>query len=240
MVMNGGQYGSYDPAAPGLGIEAAIAAAQARAAVTGAGGAPVTARPHTRPTPPPQLLPGQFGVGMGAGLGLLPAVLPVATAIAPYVPAVATGVGIAGAAWGLLQALGLGEGEGIFGFDVFGGDTGVLQVPGQDIPLQGPGLAEPEPKYIVWEKHYPWGNMYRLNIRGKTVMARWSRTKGWKTWVPMKMAVIGKKIPTHKSLTRLRRLLKKHQDDAKTILKITQPSALTAYATRKTQYYKKK
>lgn len=40
------------------------------------------------------------------------------------------------------------------------------------------------------------------------------------------IAHIGKNMPSHKMLTRLRRNLKKHADDARTILKIVNPRSL--------------
>ena len=112
------------------------------------------------------------------------------------------------------------------------------QAPGVgSIPLGGPGLAEPPAQWVVKEWHRridsrdgdftlqyylvkPPGRAYRILMYN-------TRTRAWKSWGMPRPAVIGKNMPSHKMLTRLRRNLSKHGADAKTILKITNP---TAYA----------
>lgn len=216
-------------------------------------------QPSTR-TPAGQLAifrgPGA-GVGIGAGAGViggpyptlappppqqvaLPAI-PVALAgLGAAVPALAGIAGVAAAGYGLAQAFGLGEGEGIFGFDLFGGDT--QMIPGTPIELGGPGLAEPGPGtgwnlLKEWHVNYDWGTLQyyliqKIGSKGRH-SNRWialynTRTKLWKAWrwVPPKLAVIGKNMPRHQMLVRLRHNLSRHTADAKGLLKITSPHSL--------------
>lgn len=65
--------------------------------------------------------------------------------------------------------------------------------------------------------------------RGYRIYMYNPRTKRWKSWALPKPAVIGKNLPSHKMLTRLRRNLKRHADDANTILRLTNP---VSYAKR--------
>jgi len=66
-----------------------------------------------------------------------------------------------------------------------------------------------------------------INDRGtKRIYMYNQRTKGWKTWPMPRLAVIGKNMPSHQMITRLRRNLKRHSDDAVTILKLTAPGKL--------------
>ena len=149
-----------------------------------------------------------------------------------YLPAALAGLGglFAGA-----QALGLGEGEGLFGVDVFGGAP--QQAAPGGVPFVGPGLREPAAEYVVkeWKRRIdsregdynlqfylvkPPGRAYRIYMYSQ-------RTRGWKSWALPRPAVIGKNMPSHRMLTRLRRNLKKHAADAKTILQVASP---TAYA----------
>lgn len=176
------------------------------------------------------------GIGGGGG-GSAPAIAvppPAVMGAAAAIPGVATALGISlpegvlaalglvGAVYGGYQALGGGEGGGILGNNLLGGD--VSTIPGTDIVLQGPGLPEPYPRQIVKE----WvanGSQFYLLTDGR--IAVYSRSKRrWKAYRPPKLAVIGKNLPSHKMITRLRRNLKKHQDDAVTILKMTAPNKL--------------
>lgn len=189
------------------------------------------------------------GVGIGAGVGVVGpvataaaltatpttalAAVPAAGALAgvSIPPALMTLLGIAGAGYGIYQALGGGEGGGIGGINLLGGDTSYID----GIELQGPGLAEPHPSTIIkeWTVHYNWGKLQYYLVRmpkgGRKIALYNTRTKQWKAWRFNKphLAVIGKNMPSHKQLTRLKRNLARHQADAKTILKITNP---TAYA----------
>lgn len=145
---------------------------------------------------------------------------------------VAGAVGAAGAGiYGILQALGLGEGEGLFGLDPLGGDTQYVN----GLPIGGPGLAEPGKEMLLkeWHVQYDWGRLqYYLVVKPGTkrryIMMYNTRSKAWKAW-PWKaphLAVIGKNMPRHQMLTRLRRNLSRHTGDAKTLLKITSPGSL--------------
>jgi len=172
----------------------------------------------------------------------LPALIPVAaTGIAALVkafPALAgilgkagTIAGIAGGAYGLLQGLGLGQGEGLFGLDPLGGDT---QYQG-NIPLGGPGLAEPPAQYVIkeWSRDTAAGRVqyYRVqmpNMKKPVTLGYYTKYRKWVRFKAPHLAVIGKGLPSHRQLTRLRRNLVRHSADARTILKITSPKSLRA------------
>jgi len=169
--------------------------------------------PSISPPPPPVLPP---GVGLGAGAGLLGPVITAAKAA--DLPLTATAV-LGGAAYLTQQQ---------FGRDV---------VPGSQygVPFEGPGLVEPSAKYLLKEWHIrmdckegDFDLQFYLTMTPsgrKRIFMYNTRTRAWKTWIPPKLAVIGKNMPTHRMVTRLRHNLKRHSDDAKTILKLTNPLA---------------
>lgn len=126
-------------------------------------------------------------------------------------------------------------------------DAGVFQQPqqqGQDlqingshgVPFGGPGLKEPGGKYLLKEWHIRMDSKdgdfdlqyyLTMNDRGtKRIFMYNQRTKAWKSWPMPRLAVIGKNMPRHQMITRLRRNLKRHTADAVTILKLTAPSKL--------------
>jgi len=169
-----------------------------------------------------EALGGAEGIRVGAAPLAIASVIPAVLGAAGIsVPAALTGIigaGVAG--YGALQALGLGEGGGLFGMNILGGDETMVS----GVPLGGPGLAEPPARMVVKEWRANQAQFYLLTD-GR--IAVYSRTKRrWKVYRPQKMAVIGKNMPSHRNLTRLRRNLKRHTDDAKTILKITSPGSL--------------
>ena len=188
--------------------------------------------------PPAQSSLGALGglLGLGAGAAAAPAAasaVPIALgAVGAAVPALAGVAGAGAALFGIAQALGFGEGEGIFGLDVLGGDEQYRS----GIPFGGPGLAEPPAQWVEkeWHVSYDWGRLQYYLVRmpsGLRKIALYNtRTKKWKiwTWRTPRLAVIGKNMPSHKMITRLRRNLKKHSADARTILKMTNPTALRA------------
>jgi len=156
--------------------------------------------------------------------------------------------GIAAGAYGLWEAIGGGEGEGLFGLDLLGGDTkgGTTQMETgsyvDSIPLSGPGLAEPPAAWIEKEWTITAGGtkcqyyLVRMPTGGKRIAMYNFNTKSWKSWRVRKssnVAYIGKKLPSHRMLTRLRRNLGKHSSDARTILKITSPSSLATSRRRR-------
>jgi len=178
--------------------------------------------------------------GVGVGAGYLPVAQPAQVeqpqiGPAAALPALATlglpgwlisALGIAAAGYGIYQALGGGEGEGLFGLNVLGGDDTTMA----GVPFGGPGLAEPTVPYKEW--HITTNGVtlqfYRVSTaRGTRMFCYNTNTQKWSTWIPTKMAVIGKNLPSHRTITRLRRYLGRHTADAKTILKLTNP---TAYA----------
>jgi len=164
----------------------------------------------------------------------LPAIAPVVGAISgalgltmPAWLAAILGVGAAGYAG--YQALGGGEGGGLFDNNLLGGDDFTMG----GVEFGGPGLAEPLQPYSEWHV----GNKQFYHMSQYTAAGKYSGakvamynkdTKKWKVWHLPKphLAIIGKNMPSHRMLTRLRRNMKRQTADAKTILKITQPSAL--------------
>ncbi len=162
--------------------------------------------------------------------------------------------GLIGPAVGLLSKVwpwlgGAMAGAGIAG--MFGGEEGapgaaISPTGGMPVPIGGPGLAEPGKPYLIkeWHVSYPKGRIQyylvqRMALSGAVqryimMYKTWDKTWKWWRWRSPSLAVIGKNMPSHKMITRLRRNLKKHGDDAKTILKLTNP---VAYA--KSMGYKK-
>jgi len=104
------------------------------------------------------------------------------------------------------------------------------------VPFTGPGLKEPGGKYLLKEWHirvdskdgdFDLQYYLTMNDRGtKRIFMYNQRTKAWKSWPMPRLAVIGKNLPRHQMLTRLRRNLKRHTADAVTILKLTSPNKL--------------
>lgn len=167
--------------------------------------------------------------------------LPLANQAIPFASTtgggLATLVGVGSALYGLYQALGGGEGEGLFGLDIFGGDS--QSVGG--VELGGPGLAEPSADMVEkeWHVNYDWGTLQyylvRLASGRKKILLYNTKTKKWKAWAwrTPRLAVIGKNMPSHKMITRLRRNLKKHSADARTILRMTSPTSLASYSKKR-------
>ena len=126
--------GRMSPAKGGAGIYLSSAVQQA----TGGGGGAGTTQvgPFTvQGTAPASVEPQQAGLGLLAPLlGLIPG--GVGGALAGL-------LGIGGAVVGGAQALGFGEGGGLFNNNLLGGPD--EQIPGTDITIGGPGLAEPGP-----------------------------------------------------------------------------------------------
>jgi hypothetical protein len=185
--------------------------------------------------------PQPVGVGLGGGAGInigqngppaLPpaagplAVIPAALAALPaVVPALAGVAGVAAGLFGIAQGLGFGEGGGIGGNNLLGGDNSYIN----GIPLGGPGLAEPPASMVIkeWHVSYDWGRLQYYLVQmptgGRRIALYNTRTKKWKSWPWRKplLAVIGKNMPSHKQLTRLKRCMVRHRADAKTIMKLT-------------------
>jgi hypothetical protein len=133
----------------------------------------------------------------------------------------------------------LGEGGGIGGINLLGGDVGTI--PGTDIGLGGPGLPEPGPGtgwalQKEWHVNYSWGTLQYYLIQkfgSKGYANRYialynTKTKQWKAWrwKPPTLAVIGKNMPRHQMMVRLRRNLARHSADARQLLAITSPRSL--------------
>lgn len=147
------------------------------------------------------------------------------------IPAIGTIAAAGAGLYGIAQAFGLGEGEGIFGVDLFGGDTQYRD----GIPFGGPGLAEPPSDWIIKEWHVSYPNtrlqyylVQRPGSKSRKIAMYNTRTKKWKVWAWRKphLAVIGKNMPSHKQMTRLKRNLVRHTADAKTLLKLVSPGSL--------------
>lgn len=187
------------------------------------GGGVVTPAPAGAGGPPPTSID-DLPIAEAAGpLAVIPAAL---GALGLTLPGwLAAIIGVAGAGYGAYQALGGGEGGGLFGLNVLGGDeftTGGVE-------FGGPGLPEPKAPYKEWSVTINGTRLqfYRVSTpRGTKMFCYNTKTKKWSHWIPQKMAVIGKNLPTHRTLVRLRRNLKKHTADARTILKLTAPKSL--------------
>lgn len=181
-------------------------------------------------------------VDFGNIFGAIPAGL---AALGVTIPGwLGTAVTVAGTAYGAWQALGGGEGEGLFGINLLGGDdmngfgTEVTEFGGKSylegIPLEGPGLAEPPAAWVLkeWHVSYPDFRLQYYLVQmprgGRRIAVYNTKTKAWKSWPWRKphLAVIGKNMPSHKQLTRLRRNLKRHTADAKTVLRLVSPNSL--------------
>jgi len=188
-----------------------------------------------QPSAIPSLLPVSAGLDFGRALSTLgqaKVVVPaVAGALGLTMPAWLVALlgigGVAAGGYGALQALGLGEGAGLFGMDILGGPAGSVD----GIPLVGPGAAEPPANITL--RHWKNGgtDMYLVIKPGTT--RRWvvsrSHAGKYNAW-PMPrphLAVIGKNMPRHQMLTRLRHNLSRHSADARTILKVTSPRSLS-------------
>lgn len=181
---------------------------------------------------PPDVLAGGSGQGVATSMGAVGAIGGLADMLGlGSLGGILGTVGAAGAGiYGLLQALGLGEGGGLFGNNLLGGDTSYLG----GVPLGGPGLAEPPSQYVLkeWHVNYDWGTLqyYLVKMPGQSrkIFLYNTRTKSWKWWTfrTPRLAVIGKNMPSHKNLVRLRTNLKKHATDARTLLKLTSPTSL--------------
>lgn len=201
-----------------------------------------TARRVTTGAEPPGFIP---GLAAGPGGTVLPpggGLPPISTAGLPLaIPAALGALGVAMPAWlaGIIgvgaagyagyQALGGGEGGGLFGLNVLGGDEFAMG----GLEFGGPGLPEPTEPYTEWHvgnKQFYYVKQYTSTGAFKNgKVAMYNRdTKRWKVWTLPKpsLAIIGKNRPSHRMLTRLRRNLSRQTADAKTILKITQPAAL--------------
>lgn len=204
-------------------------AASAASEVTGASLRPpgTSIRPYILPPAGPggTVLPPGGGLPpiQQAGFPLIPLAIAAAAKLLPkalpYIAGIVGGVGLAGA---------MGDGNGAREIEGTGAQYGV--------PFGGPGLKEPGGKYLLKEwkirmdsKEGDFNLQFYLTIndRGtKRIFMYNQRTKGWKTWPMPRLAVIGKNMPSHQMITRLRRNLKRHTADAVTILKLTSPGKL--------------
>jgi len=169
----------------------------------------------------------QTGTGVGAGAGYVgfgPPPVAQPPGFPPIIPLVAGAVAIGGALWDVLT-----PSEGLIQQRQNGGSE-------YGVPFGGPGLKEPGGKYLLKEwkirmdsKEGDFNLQFYLtqNDRGtKRIFMYSQRTKAWKSWPMPRLSVIGKNLPSHQMLTRLRRNLKRHTDDAVTILKLTSPGKL--------------
>lgn len=243
-------FSEYDPIMGNPGLEAARGAALG---IAGSGelsytinGQNISSITPTRSVVGSVTVPTAAGVGLGAGAGLIgptlgspdvPAVLgavpAVASALGISLPAgITAGLGAAGAIYGVLQALGLGEGGGLFGNNLLGGDTTTVG----GVPMGGPGLPEPQGGWTI-VREWPIGDNKRgyyitkpgangrLLRKGAIVDLRTKQWRVW-NWPRPRLAVIGKNMPRHQMIVRLRKNLMRHTHDAKTILKLTSPASL--------------
>ena len=203
--------------------EREIMAGGAASAASEAGGGSFRApgqsiRPYIQPKAPPMPNIVSNPLLFGATMPLLGLV----EAAAPQIPVPA--LAIAGAAAYLTGSL------------LSNGSTEVVPGSQYGVPFGGPGLAEPGGKYLLKEWHIRQDSKdgdfdlqfyLTQNDRGtKRVFMYNQRTKTWKSWPMPRLAVIGKNMPRHQMITRLRRNLKRHAADAVTILKLVSPGKL--------------
>ena len=183
----------------------------------GAGAAPAGLLPQVAPPPPPPVGPLAAVAAIPAAAGALGLTLPAWLLAA---------LGIAGAGYAGYQALGGGEGGGLFGLNILGGDDPTIG----GLEFGGPGLPEPRLPYTEW--HVGNKQFYHVPIptatgKYRAKVAMYNKDTGrWKVWNfnPPALAVIGKNMPRHQMITRLRRNLKRHTADAKTILQVSSPA----------------
>lgn len=169
---------------------------------------------------------------MTAGIPAIPGVAAVATtalgALGLAMPAwLAAILGVAAVGYGGYQALGGGEGGGLFGLNILGGDEFGMG----GLEFGGPGLPEPTAPYTEWHvgnKQFYYVKQYTSTGAFKNAkVAMYNRdTKKWKVWTLPKpyLAVIGKNMPRHQMLNRLKKNLRRHTADAKTILQVSSPA----------------
>lgn len=152
---------------------------------------------------------------------------PIIGALTSVVPELGTALAVGGAAYGVAQALGLGQGAGIGGINLLGGD--VYQMKG--VTFGGPGLPEPQAPWKILNE-WPMGNnkrgYYIVNVNTgarKFAMIDLVTKMPTAVWAAPKphLAVIGKNMPKHRMVVRLRKNLGKHRADADTILRLTSP-----------------
>ena len=151
-------------------------------------------------------------------------------------PALLAAIGAVGAGYAAFQALGGGEGGGLFGLNLLGGDDFTLG----GVEFGGPGLSEPTVPYKEWragDKQFYFVKTYTKSgayAGGKVFMYN-STKKIWKYWRLPKphLAVIGKNMPRHQMIVRLRKNLSRHTADAKSILRLTSPKSLRVVRTRR-------
>lgn len=182
--------------------------------------------------PPGGGLPEIQGASLGA---IVPAAL---GALGITLPAgILTALGLGAAGYAGYQALGGGEGGGLFGLNILGGD----EFTRGGLEFGGPGLPEPLEPYTEWHvgnKQFYYVKQYTSTgaFRNAKVAMYNRDTKKWKVWTLPKphLAVIGKNPPSHRMLTRLRRNLRRHTADAKTILQVSSP----AYYAKMSGYHK--
>ena len=194
----------------GMGIAEVAAAAEAQ------WGAEIAARDYALPIY-------SAGISLGGQApGIVEKVAPVVTgavAAAAGLPAWASALLAAIAGFGVAQLTG-GEEEAVAGTTL--------------VPFGGPGLAEPGKPYLLKEWHRTLMGVHCQfylveSSRGtKRIYMYNTSTKRWKSWAMPKLAVIGKNLPSHRMLSRLRGNLRRHTKDARTILKLVSPHSLAA------------
>ena len=136
---------------------------------------------------------------------------------------------------GAVAGMGLG---GLFGGAEEGGEVGPAAGGQPPVALGGPGLAEPSATQLIREWHisYPKGRAQYYLVKAwsgrKYIMMykTWDGTWSWWPWSTPRLAVIGKNMPSHKMLTRLKRNLSRHTADARTILKVASPASYAKMA----------
>lgn len=194
--------------------------------------------------------PGEYEPGSRAGLAVEPKVVPVSYGLSTALttptgasvfsaPVTATAVGSQLLDMGVPSSVMTGISPAAVVADelgVYGDGNGV----GAPWWFEGPGLKEPPAEVLVKEWHKRIDSQYgdftlqyylvKRPGHSYTIWMYNTRTKVWKHWKMPRPAVIGKNMPSHKMITRLRHNLKRHKDDAKTILRLTDPTFMAKAA----------
>ncbi len=121
---------------------------------------------------------------MEAGIPLLA----IPALIARFGPQLARLFGYGAVGYGAAQVLGLGEGGGVGGVNILGGQEGMI--PGSMVPLGGPGLPEP-PGYMIAKQWTANGAQFYMLLDGRIAVYSVKKRR-WKLYRPARNLVISR------------------------------------------------
>jgi len=180
-------------------------AAQVAASMTGQTLQPIV---EAAADPPPVVTAGVGGiVGTTAaaaisGGGAIAVITPVLTSLglSSMIPVAAALAGAGLTVYSILQALGLGAGGGLFGINLLGGDTTVVN----GIIMGGPGAAEPPAGMIAKEWSTGTARFYLLTD-GRICCRK--RNGVWRVWRPKRHIVLPRGTTTLSQAVKAQRYL---------------------------------